>query len=215
MLINGDAGNLTEDQKHFVERIYEGTDRMIALVNLLLQIARVEAGRVKIEPMPVDLKTTTQGVLVTLKAMVEKKHQKIEITTDPQPFPTILLDQEVIWQVIQNLLSNALRYSDEASTILVSIVKKDEFVEYSVKDTGIGIPEHEKPRIFNRFFRAENALKKVPEGSGLGLSLVKLLVNNWGGKIWFESEEGKGTTFHVTIPLEGMKPKEGEVKLAV
>jgi PAS domain S-box-containing protein len=215
MLMTGDAGPINKEQRHFVERIYQGTDRMISLVNLLLQIARVEAGRVKIEPVPVDLKAVTQGVLVTLRKSLEEKGQKVTIKSDPEPFPLIPMDQEVVWQVIQNLLSNASRYSPEKSTILVSIIEKDRTAQYSVKDEGIGIPKDQQNKIFEKFYRAENALKYVPTGSGLGLSLVKLLVEGWGGKIWFESEEGEGATFYFTVPLEGMKAKEGEVKISV
>ena len=215
MLIGGDAGQITKEQKHFVERIYQGTDRMIGLVNLLLQIARVEAGRVKIKPIPVDLKALTQGVLITLKSNLDQKSQEVIVKSDPDQFPLILMDQEVVWQVMQNLLSNASRYSPEKSTIEVYIVKKGEMAEYSVKDKGIGIPKDQQNRIFEKFYRAENALKYVPTGSGLGLSLVKLLVEGWGGKVWFESEEGKGTTFYFTVPLKGMKAKEGEVKISV
>lgn len=215
MLMNGDAGPITDEQKHFVERVYQGTDRMIALVNLLLQIARVEAGRLKVEPVPLDLKSTTQGVVLTLRNSLENKKQKVEVKTEPDPLPLIPADQEVIWQCIQNLLSNANRYGPENSTISVSIIQKDGMIQYSVKDTGIGIPKEQQARIFEKFFRAENALKAVPEGSGLGLSLVKSLVEGWGGKVWFETEEGKGTTFFFTIPLTGMKAREGEVRLAV
>lgn len=215
MLMGGDAGPITEEQKHFVERIYQATERMINLVNLLLQLARVEAGRLKVEPTLLNLKNLTQSVAISLKADLDKKSQKVEIVVNPDPFPEIPLDQEIIWQVIQNLISNASRYSPEGKNIQVLIVNKDGLVECSVKDQGIGIPKSQKDKIFERFFRADNALKMVPEGSGLGLSLVKLLVEEWGGKIWFDSEENKGTTFFFTIPVEGMKKKEGEVKLAV
>lgn len=215
MLMAGDAGPITPEQKHFVERIYEGTDRMIALVNLFLQIARVEAGRVKIEPMPIDFKVVTQGVLATLKTFFDEKEQKVVIRSEPEKLPLIPMDQEIIWQVIQNLLTNANRYSPPKSEISVSIVKKGEVLEYSVKNEGIGIPKNQQSRIFQKFFRAENALKYVPTGSGLGLSLVKLLVEGWSGKIWFESEENKGATFYFTVPVAGTKAKEGEVRISV
>ena len=152
MLMGGDAGPITKEQKHFLERIYEGTDRMIGLVNLLLQIARVEAGRVKIEPVPIDLKATTQGVLVALKSNIDQKSQKVVIESNPDQFPLIPMDQEVVWQVIQNLLSNANRYSPEKSTIHVSIMKKDNVIEYSVKDEGIGISKDQQGRIFEKFY---------------------------------------------------------------
>ena len=215
MLLGGDAGAISEEQKHFVERIYQGTDRMIALVNLLLQLARVEAGRVKVEPVPVDLKVTTEGVILTTKVNFDNKKQKIEIVTSPIPFPIVPMDQDMIWQVIQNLLSNANRYGPVESTIFVKIEQKNEEIEYSIRDTGIGIPKNQVSRLFEKFFRADNAISSVPEGSGLGLSLVKILVEGWGGRIWFDSEENKGTTFYFTIPLSGMKAKEGDVKLTV
>lgn len=215
MLMDGDAGAITEDQRHFVERVYQSTNRMVELVNLLLQLARVEAGRLKIEPKPINLKELTQAVQATLKTDLDKKSQKFDIKTDPDPFPSIPLDQDIVWQVIQNLSTNAIRYSPVGKTIYINIVRKGKFVEYSVKDEGIGIPEDQQGRIFEKFFRADNALKFVPEGSGLGLSLIKTLIEGWGGKIWFKTELNKGTTFFLTLPIEGMAAKEGEVRLSV
>lgn len=215
MLMAGDAGKINDDQKHFVERIYQGTERMINLVNLLLQIARVEAGRLKIQPTPIDLVNTTKGVALSLREVFNVKNQETEISADSKNLPLVPMDQEAIWQVIQNLLSNACRYSPSKSKIRISIVRKGDMIEYSVKDSGIGIPENQRSRVFEKFFRADNALKAVPEGSGLGLSLAKLLVEGWGGKIWFESEEGAGTVFFFTVPIIGQKPKDGEVTLAV
>ncbi len=214
MLLGGDAGDITEDQKHFIERIYQGTDRMIALVNLLLQIARVEAGRLKVEPVPTDLKAITEAVILTLNTQLKEKTQQVIIKAG-EGLPLIPMEQDYLWQIIQNFLTNAIRYSPEKGVIEVIIEKKDEWIEYSVKDSGIGIPENQKDKIFEKFFRADNALKAVPEGSGLGLSLVKSLVEGWKGKIWFDSVEGKGTTFHITIPVKGMEAHEGEVKLSV
>jgi two-component system phosphate regulon sensor histidine kinase PhoR len=215
MLLDGEAGELNGEQKHFVERVYQGTDRMISLVNLLLQIARVEAGRLHVEPKLLDLVSMTKGVMLTIKTGLDAKKQKVEIITHPDTIPQIPMDQEVIWQVIQNLLTNANRYSPEGSLIEVTITQEGNTIEYSVKDSGIGIPPEQAEKLFEKFFRADNALQMVPEGSGLGLSLVKSLVEGWGGRIWYDSELGKGTTFHFTIGIEGMKPKEGGVGLAV
>ncbi len=215
MLLAGDAGALNDEQKHFVERVYQGTDRMIDLVNLLLQIARVEGGRIKIEPTSTDFKTLTNGVALTLKVILDQKMQTVEVVTDCDPLPLIPMDQEMVWQVVQNLLSNASRYAPEKSVITVSLAIKGLVLEYAVKDSGIGIPKDQQSKVFEKFFRADNALQLVPEGSGLGLSLVKSLVEEWGGKIWFESEENKGATFYFTVPLSGMKKKGGEVGLKV
>jgi len=215
MILGGDAGPITEDQKHFMQRVYEGIDRMINLVNLLLQIARVEAGRIKITPTPIDLKTIANGVVLSLKTPLDEKEQKITIEANPDPLPLIPMEQEYVWQVIQNFLTNAIRYSPVGATIEIHIILEGDHLKLSVKDKGIGIPKEEQSRIFEKFFRAANAQRAVPEGSGLGLSLVKSLVEGWGGKLTFESEENVGTTFIITIPLAGMKPKEGELGLSV
>jgi signal transduction histidine kinase len=154
-------------------------------------------------------------VALSLKANLDAKSHKVTIASDPSDLSPVPVDQEIFWQVVQNLLSNSIRYSPEGSVITVSMVKKGDVIEYSVKDRGIGIPDEEKPRIFEKFYRAENALKYVPEGSGLGLALVRSLVEGWGGRIWFESKEGQGTTFTFTLPVSGMERRQGEVSIAI
>ena len=150
-----------------------------------------------------------------IKIQLKNKSQKVKITAKPAKLPLIPMDKEVIWQVVLNLLTNANRYSGVDSVILVKIENKYDHLEFSIVDKVIGIPKSQQDQIFKKFFRADNAFKKVPEGSGLGLSLVKSLVDSWGGKVWFESEEKKGTTFYFTIPKSGMIAKTGEVGLAV
>jgi PAS domain S-box-containing protein len=215
MLLEGDAGPITDQQRHFVQSIYQGTDRMINLVSLLLQIARVEGKRLKVDPKPTNLRFYTNDVVLALRPMFAAKNQTVEIYSEPENIPEIPIDQAIMWQVVQNLLSNANRYALKDSVVTVRIVQKDTMFEYSVADKGIGIPESEKGKIFEKFYRAENALLAVPEGSGLGLSLVRSLVQGWGGEIWFESQEGQGTTFFFTIPLKGMEKKEGEVSITI
>lgn len=213
MLLEGDAGQLTEQQRHFVESIYESTDRMTSLVTLLLQIARVEGKRLRVDPKPTNLRFHTNDVVLALRPMLDAKGQTVEIYSEPEILPEIPIDQAIMWQVVQNLLTNANRYAPKDSVITVRIIQKNDIIEYSVSDKGIGIPDKEKGRIFEKFYRADNALHAVPEGSGLGLALVHSLVLGWGGTIWFESIEGQGTTFYFTIPLKGMEKKEGEVSI--
>jgi len=112
-------------------------------------------------------------------------------------------DSLTLRQVVLNLISNAIRYSNENGTIEIkwSVDNEKKEVVYMVRDNGIGIPENQRPRIFSKFFRAENARAWAPDGSGLGLALVKDLVESWGGKVWFEGTEGQGTTFFFTVPL--------------
>lgn len=215
MLMDGDAGEITAGQRNLIENIYSGTMRMTSLVNLLLQISRVEAGRLKIEPTPIDFKNVIQGVTSSLKSFLDAKSQHVEIRAVPDPFPVIPMDQEVIWQVFQNLISNASRYGPEKKPIIISMTVQGANAKCAVTDTGIGIPKDQQHRIFEKFFRAENALRLVPEGSGLGLALVKALVEGWHGEVWFESAENEGSTFYFTIPLAGEDAKEGEVSLKV
>ena len=215
MVLDGDAGEINEQQRHFIDRVYESSIRMSDLVNLLLQIARIESGRIIIEPEPIDLSELAKQVGDSLKPILRAKSQEVTVTSNPSPLPLVPLDKSIIWQVIQNLLTNANRYSLAKTPIQVSITQKGQELEFAVSNAGIGIPKKYYNRIFEKFFRAENAIKSVPEGSGLGLALVKSLVLGWGGKVWFESEEGKNTTFYFTIPIAGMKPQSGEVKLAV
>jgi signal transduction histidine kinase len=215
MMVHGDVGKLTEQQETFIKQFYQGTIRMISLVNLLLQTARVEAGRVRIDPTPVFLDKLTEEVVTTLKTGLEAKKQTVQVTKKPETIPTISMDRDIVWQVIQNLLTNANRYSPVEGIIEIHLEVQKDVLLYSVRDHGIGIPKTDQERIFQKFFRAPNALKVVPEGSGLGLSLAKILVTQWGGRLWFETEEGKGTTFFFTVPLSGVKAKSGDVKIVV
>ena len=214
MLLAGQAGKLVVKQRRFVQFVYQSTLRMANLVNLLLQSARVEAGRVQLNPQPMDLKDFTKEIAQTFGAMMKEKLQILEIVASPDPLPKIPMDREILWQVIANLLSNAIRYSPAKAKILVTITQRGDAVEYAVKDSGIGIPKEYQDRIFERFFRAPNALRIVPDGSGLGLSLARAIVKGWGGDLWFRSEEGKGTTFSYTIPLRGMAAAKGEIRLS-
>ncbi len=215
MLIDGDAGDVNEGQRHFLERISEGVERMTGLVNMLLQIARVEARRVAIEPVPVDLKELAISVAKTIEAQLKEHHQEIIVTADPDPPAKIMLDRDYPWQIFQNLFTNAQRYAYDDTKIEVHIRAEEGHVLVSVRDNGIGIPKSAEERIYEKFYRAENALKKVPSGTGLGLSLVRSLVEEIGGKLWFESTENVGTTFFFTVPVGGMKSRKGEVKLLV
>ena len=216
MLIDGDAGQLSPQQKGFVDRVYEGTLRMIALVNLLLQIARVEAGRVIIEPVPMDFKRLIEDVIMSMRPQIERKKHMVTFHNPSNPLPSVLLDKDIMWQVVQNLIDNAIRYSRSEGSIAVTLEYDEHMKQFTcrIQDSGIGVPQEQQERIFQKFFRADNAVKYLAEGSGLGLNLVKQLVEDWGGSIGFTSKENEGSTFYFTVPLMGMRPQHGEVRLA-
>jgi len=211
MFLDGDLGKLTENQKRFLNDIYKSTRRLLDLVNILLTSSRVEEGRIDIKPIPTDIIVLTKEVVASLESLIKAKN--LNLVVMDTPLPKINLEPEMFRQVILNLISNAINYTPNGGRITAQFELKSDFVTCSVEDSGIGIPKKNQYRIFEKFFRADNAIAEVADGSGLGLSLAKSIVLTWGGDMKFESEEGKGTTFYFTVPLVGMKSYSGEVKL--
>jgi len=218
MLLSGDVGPLSDEQSRYLKEIYQGSQRMVRLVNDLLNVSRLETGGVLVEPIPAELSPIIIDSIKESK-FVETGKEALVRFEKPKEEINLAVDVELLSQVLRNLINNAVRYRFDRSNQQVEISLDKRSVEgvnslvIKVRDNGIGIPKAEQHRIFEKFFRASNARKTAGDGSGLGLYISKTVVEKWGGKIWFESAEGKGTAFYVTIPLTGMDFQKGEKKL--
>lgn len=198
-VIKGYAGELQERQRDIMKRLNRRLNRLEALINDLLDLA---AGRsdLKVEEMkPVPLMETLERVAAKLEAQAKEKEQTL-LLEYPSGDPVVLVTEEGLERVFVNLVGNAVKYTPEKGTVTVSVHKSDLQVVVAVADTGIGIPAESLPKLFAEFYRAPNA-KAFETGTGLGLVIVKELIDSFGGRISVDSKEGKGTTFSVYLPL--------------
>ena len=203
LLLSGDMGGLTTEQKTFLMKAYESNDRMISLVNDMLGADRIDSGKVRYLFRPVQLIDVIDNVLFELLPQANAKGLAIRFSPRPDALPKVHADPEKLRAVFQNLLENAVKYSRPNGVMEVGLrAENGEEVRVWIRDNGIGIPKDQQKNIFERFFRAQNAIKAETDGSGLGLFIVKSIIERHGGRIWFESEEGKGVTFYFTVPVE-------------
>ena len=200
MLLNNEMGELSTDQRVYLMKTYESNNRMITLINDMLNADRVESGTLKFKFSPTNLLDLLDNVLLELRPLADKKKTKILLSVAAN-IPKVLIDAENMRIVLQNLLDNAIKYSQEGTEVHVRISNNDSGVEISVQDHGIGIPLESQANVFKRFFRAENAVRTETDGTGLGLYIVESIIERHHGTIRFESEENMGTTFYVTVPI--------------
>jgi signal transduction histidine kinase len=210
MILNGELGPITGDQKHFLQKGYDSAERVITVINEWLNIDYIEAHKDEYKFIPVNISELVDGVVFEFNSALEQKKINLTVNHPKSNIPLIELDPIKMSMVIENLIDNAIKYTPEGGKVAVDIVDdkvatSDKLIELVVSDSGIGIPAAEQAKIFGRFFRSSNAVKASPRGSGLGLSIVKDVAEKHGGKVWFESLENLGTKFHVAIPIKQNK----------
>jgi PAS domain S-box-containing protein len=209
MLVNGDLGKVPKGQAEILQEALAGNERMIHLVNDLTDVSKITEGNLGLDFKDENFWSVVEEAVKEIKPLADQNKTKFVFKSTKEVF-LVKIDKQRIKQVIQNLISNAVKYGshDGSGVVEVKTEKTDNLVELIIKDNGAGIPKNEQRKIFEKFFRASNATKLDPgSGTGLGLFIVKSIVELHKGKIWFESEEGKGTTFYLTLPAQIVKNK--------
>jgi signal transduction histidine kinase len=204
MLMEGDVGKVSPDQKHLLQEAFVSSERMVRLIGDFLNVSRLQTGKFVIEKQPVDLAKLVGREIESLGPNASARNLTFEYK-QPRNFPMLSLDESKIQQVIMNFADNALYYSKEKTTIKVSLAVVKDRVEFKVKDTGIGVPLGEQDNLFSKFYRATNARKQRPDGTGVGLFLAKKVIDAHDGKVVFESKENKGSTFGFSLPLSKLR----------
>ncbi len=200
LLAKGVVGPLTPQQEEFVRTILSNVERMQVLVSDLRDISRIETGQLRLEMEAVHLKDALESALGTIQAQIEARSQELTIMV-PEGLPPVYADPNRLAQILTNLLSNAHKYTPEGGRIGVRAWLDGGYVHCAVSDTGIGMSPEDQARLFTKFFRSENPAVREQPGTGLGLCIVKSLVELQGGRIEVESQLGKGTTFTFTVPV--------------
>lgn len=211
-LLRGDAGKLGKKQSEFVSQIQTGSRHMVDLVNKLLNVSRIELGSFSTKPETVSLPEIIQEIIAEFRPQITAKQQELK-TVYPKTLPQITTDRQLLRVIIQNLISNAVKYTGEKGHIQIKLFLKAPSplpqrlnpdlpcIFINVTDDGCGIPTHQQDKIFSKFFRADNVHTKDTEGTGLGLYMSKAIIEHIGGALWFESQENKGATFWLAVPL--------------
>ncbi|MEK7276732.1 MAG: GAF domain-containing protein [Chloroflexota bacterium] len=208
-LATGTVGPINDTQGQFLATIRGNVERMMTIVSDLADIARIESGRMRLEQKVTPFQTVIQDVIQTVQAQYDAKQQKLLMDVDAE-LPPVFGDHVRLVQVLTNLMSNATKYTPDGGAITLSVHRSNnvwdaegapEVLHIAVQDTGYGISPADQKKIFTKFFRAEDRVIREAPGTGLGLNIFKLLVELGGGKAWFESEQGQGSTFHFTVPL--------------
>jgi len=208
LLLEQEAGDINQTQKEFLGIVKQNNDRLVNLINDLLDISRIESGRVHLKIKSCDLSEILTEVTDTFRTLANQKKQILKIVK-PKILAKVAADRDRLSQVIANLVSNAIKYTPTGGSFKVEVSQNGSVAQVAISDTGIGISQEDQANLFTKFFRVDSSLTRDVGGSGLGLSICKTIIELHGGKIWVKSELGKGSSFFFTLPIvQEVKQKE-------
>lgn len=211
MLLEGDLGKLAPAQKKVLEEAFQSSERMVSLIGDFLNVSRLQTGKFSIDREKCQIDEIIDSEVKNLEAVASTRGLKLKLITTRKRLPILYIDEQKIRQTVMNFIDNAIYYSKPGKTITVKLQVIDGSVEFRVIDSGIGVPKEEQAQLFTKFFRATNAHKRRPDGTGVGLFLAKKVIDGHGGSIIFQSEEGKGSTFGFLLPIKKLsEPPEPE-----
>lgn len=192
-------GEMNDDQRRALHTIITATNTMNELIGMLLNIARIESGSIAVNSKRLNAASVIQDVHRQLGINADSKNITLRFQAPRQPV-WLQADVLILKEILLNLIGNAIKYTPPNGEVSVKVTPRPHDVLFAIKDTGVGIPQQAQEKIFGKFFRAQNVVRQETTGTGLGLYVVKGLVTTLHGKVWFKSEENKGTIFYVSLP---------------
>lgn len=200
LILDGEAGDINDIQREFLQIVKQNGDRLVDLINDLLDISRIESGRIHLKIQPIDIGDAVAGAIDTFKAVLDQTDMSVR-TKITKNLPHAAGDRDRVGQVLINLISNAIKYSPGGGSVTVTAKQRDDQILVCVTDTGIGISKEDQEHLFSKFYRVDSSLTRDIGGTGLGLSICKTIIELLGGQIWVDSGVGKGSSFSFTLPI--------------
>ncbi len=201
LMMSEQTGDLSKEQLDRLETIKESNQRMINLVNDLLNVSRIEQRRLGLKPEKISLEKILRELIEEYTLLAKAKNVNVSLETGKN-LPSISIDPQGIKLVLHNLIDNAIRYTKGGGQVGLRLFKRSRFIRCEIEDNGVGIPKEDQKKIFQKFFRSQNVMKYQTEGTGLGLFIAKAIIRGSKGNIGFRSQEGKGSTFWIELPIK-------------